>query len=157
MNVLPAPLAEPLHILEPWPWRSVLVVLVVGGLLLWTLRRWLKNRRNRTDSDAGPLPKVESAFAREVTAIRQRAVESSFYRLGCHELADLLRGVLRRRHGERFAYLTARETATRLVGDGFAGLLVDASAARFGRSIPDKRLLTELCSRALELHVEETG
>ena len=153
MTDLPAGLADPLHILEPWPWRALVIGLAGGALAVWLVWRWVRGRLDRAGVESAPGPEVVtlSAFGEAVEGIRERARESSFFRLGCHELAGLLRGRLRSRHGESFAYLTAQEAAARLRGDGCAELLVDVSTARFARRIPDAAVLDALCDRALAL------
>lgn len=158
MTNLPAPLAEPLHILEPWPWRAIAVAIVAASLAIWLLWRWLRARGRQAEA-VRPVPDLPSAsaFAEAVERIRERARQSSFFRLGCHELAQLLRDVLKVRHGAKFAYLTARETAAGLDGDGYAELLVEVSAARFGRGVPSAKALDALCARALELEVRDAS
>lgn len=152
MTDLPAPLADPLHILEPGPWRKVLVVTVLAAVVFWLFWLWVR-RRLAARSEPSPPPVAPSlgAFAEAIEAIRRRTGESQRFRHGCHELAELLRGRLRTRHGDGLAYLTALEIEARLEGDAGAELLVEVSATRFARRPPNTRLFDGLCDRALEL------
>lgn len=153
---LPAGLAEPLHILEPWPWRSTLATAVLVTLALLLLRwlwHWWRRRPPAPTGERLVVPlRRRSVFGEAVEAILHRARESRDFRSACHELALLLRSAWESQRGDRIRYLTAQEIADRFGENRRARLLLTLAELRFGRRTPDENDLEGLCELALEAY-----
>ena len=151
MRDLPAPLARPLHILEPWPWKEALGWLLAGVVLFLLVRRWIRWRRRRQATRSAPAPGTTplGGFSDKVESIRSQARESGRFRQGCHELALLLRGTLAPPGSGNLDTLTARETERRLGDGALTRLLVLLADLRFGRRAPDEGDLDTACQLAI--------
>ena len=158
MTALPAPLAAPLHILEPWPWRQA-VGWLLAAIALYLLVRWWARRRRRGPTSRGRPAGVSGrrGFAASVDTIRQRARKSGRYRRGCHELALLVRQTLEPLASRRLDVLTAREIKGRLGDDGRTRLLVLVADLRFGRRSPTRSDFDGACDLALEVSEAADG
>lgn len=163
---LPGGLAEPLHLLEPSPYPSMLLagllLLAAFGLLLWLGQ----HRRRAVLAPAGPVgpppPPVADSIAARIREIHQRYRPARKRRRGCHELAATLRHHLdrtaRAAHiGPPFATLTAREIGRRL-GDRPVARLLDLLAdLQFSRRLPSRDDFDGACALALEVVGEGRG
>ncbi len=160
MRDLPAPLADPLHILEPWPWRQALVWSLLV-LALWLLARWWWRRRGTRRSDVEDWRSIVlppgSSFEGELDAIRRRANASGVYRRACHELSKLLRITLERFSGRSLDAYTSREIRRQLGDDEHTELLVMVSDLRFGRRAPTRGEFERACDSALQNQTTKSG
>ena len=143
---LPAPLAEPLHLLQPSPWPDRLAILLVV-LLAALVGRWLLRRRRPAPRPVEAAPAVTSApiaEPRTVEAIRQRFDVRGRYRSGCHALAAAVRRHLGDR-GHPSTTWTARDIVRRVDDPALGQLAQRLANARFGRREPARREFHSLC------------
>jgi len=152
MKRLPAGLADPAHLLEPWPWQQAFMLVLLSLLAAWLLWKVLRRR--------GPAPpgRPHTGSARldplteALEGIRSRATASGNYRRACHELAILVRSAFEGRHGSRVRVLTARELA-QTFGEGARTRLIALLAGlRFGRREPTHRDFEAACDLVHEAH-----
>jgi hypothetical protein len=151
---LPRGLADPLHILEPFPgWARAAIVAALLLALLWMLwRRWARRRRVpvAARSPRRVAPRLDS-IAEVIRRIRRRYPDAGSYRQGCHELSAVLRSFLERGSPHPFSILTAREIA-RALGEGEQTRLFDRLAElQFARRAPSRRDFRAICDLALEV------
>lgn len=120
MQELPAGLADPLHLPDPYPSSGLLGAL--AALLLLTLLAVLwRRRRRRPPAASAPPPAVHvdaaSAIGKAIEDVRRRFSGSRDYRHGCHALAGLLRAHFEARTTRPLTTLTAREMPS-AIGEG---------------------------------------
>lgn len=138
--MLPADLAEPLHILPPGEGPNPILWWLLALLALFAFSLWRRWRRMTAAPAASVVPAAEvepTELERSLEAIRRRALDTGHYRQGCHELAAALREHHEKRKGQPLTRLTAREILAlgeTAVGNLFARL----GDLQFGRRAPER-------------------
>ena len=157
MNPLPAPPADPLHILPPWSFlAAVLAALLLLGLLaLFLVRRWLR-RREAAEPGAPPVPKPPPAagpvkIGAEIERLRQEFLRSKDFREGCHALAALAKAHLARRTGLGVEEMTSSEIAGAVKAPRVGELMTRLARRRYGRKEPERKHFVEACDGAREV------
>lgn len=157
MTPLPAGLAEPLHLLEPFNWRGLLsaalaaIVLAAIAYLLFRRRR-SRGRRVEAPPPGTSLPRSPVAgIAAAIAAIRGRYSRLRRFRAGCHELSTVLRDHFGQRGRHRYSTLTAREIGERLGDTPMTRLLSLLAELQFGRREPGEADLETICDLAVEM------
>lgn len=150
---LPAGLAEPLRYLSPaWMWVPLYVLLAAAtAALLWWLRRRTRLAAESRAGSGTPTPSPRpgpGGMLEQIQALRQQVLEHADYRLGCHELARLLREHVYRRRGKRLFTLTAREIGERIEDQGLASLFSLVAELQFRRAEPSRDDFEGICDIA---------
>ncbi len=159
MEELPAGLADPLHLAQPFPFRTLAVIGLLAVLaLLWMLWRRLRRRRPPAPAAAvsPPLSPPAAGIGAAITAIRGRFLDAD-RRRGCHQLSETLRAHLERGGRHRFSTLTAGEIAA-AIGDVAVARFFDLLAdLQFGRREPSRSDFDGLCDLACDVVVAGGG
>lgn len=155
MSSLPGDLADPLHLLEPFPYKTLLVAAAVLGYLLWRLIRRLHRRKLAAPQPAPrSVPAAAAAaapIAERIEALWRRFRETGRFREGCHELAGLLRAQLEAERRRRFSSLTAGEIGRHLGDSPWSRLFSLLAGLQFGRRPPSRSDFQGVCELAAEV------
>ena len=173
MNPLPAPLADPLHVLPPaTPQALVAVVglaLLALALMIWWLRRRRRPRPAATaPSPPPPLPEAipSASIGDAIAAIERKYVRSKAFRDGCHALAAAVKRHLEQVTGLGVEEMTGAEIqeafaegvrvggprhGARVGGPQLGRFMTQLSARRYGREEPRRRDFVKACEKAREL------
>jgi len=121
MQDLPADLADPLHLADPYPFYGLLGALATLLLLALLTVLWWRRRRRTVAAALPPAPApptgASSGIWKAIEDVRLRFFRSQDYRRGCHALAALLRAHLEGTTAQPLSTLTAREMPA-AIGDG---------------------------------------
>ncbi len=156
---LPAPPADPLHILPSW---SLLLLLAGVGLLLlalaWLVLRYLRRRRPPAPAAAPPPvppPAAEApedrSIAARIRALERRFLESKAYREGCHALAGAAKAHLGLNTDLDAERMTSSEIAAAAKDDRVGRFMTSLATRRFGREEPRRRHFVAACKEAREV------
>lgn len=156
MSDLPAGLAEPLHILDPLPWRA----LALWALLILLAGAWLLYRRFRRRSTTVPPPPPgtppPAADGASVSDLREHYGRLRDYRGGCHALASHMRARAGEKSGRRLATLTADEIALAVKDAGVVSVFELLAELQFRRREPSSHDFYGICDLAA-LALRERG
>ena len=157
MNPLPAPIADPLHVLPP---ASLLALMALAGLVLLLLALLVLRRLGRRSRPAAatpiPPPPVPAdvptaGIGDRIAAIERKFTRSKRFRDGCHALAAAVKQHLAQATGLGVEEMTSAEIAERL-GDARVGrFMTGLSRRRYGRREPRRRDFGAACHEAREL------
>lgn len=174
MNPLPAPPADPLHVLPPVSLTTLLAMAAPALLLLATIlfRLWLA-RRQRTaaapkPSSPPPVPEAVPAtsIGEAIATIEAQFTRSKAFRDGCHALAAAVKRHLAQVTGLGVEEMTGAEIAEafaegvrvggprhgrRVGGPKLGRFMTGLSARRYGREEPRRRHFVAACEEAREL------
>lgn len=159
MNGLPGGLADPLHLSYPVPWTALMIfgLLLLFGILLALLLAWVRRPSTPPPVPQPAAPARGVGIADAIEELRRRHGTSSSFRVGCHELALLLRRHFEQASGHEYSTWTAGEMR-RHVGDTalsrFFGFLADL---QFGRRRPNQNDFDGACDLALDVARGTTG
>ena len=135
-------------------WVPLYVLLAAAtAALLWWLRR---RTRRAAQSGAESTPATATAWPgrggmrEQIQALRRQVLEHADYRLGCHELAQLLREHFSRRRAKRLFTLTAREIGARIEDEGLASLFSLLAELQFRRAEPSRDDFEGICDIAAD-------
>ncbi len=174
MNPLPAPPADPLHVLPP---ASLPALLALAGLVLALLgvilvKLWLARRsRAAATKPPAPPPTVPEALPAAsigdaIAAIERKYGRSKAFRDGCHALAAAVKRHLERVTGLGVEEMTGAEIeeafaegvrvggprhGKRIGGPKLGRFMTGLSARRYGREEPRRRHFVKACEEAKEL------
>ena len=155
---LPAPPADPLHILPAWTW---LLLLAGGGLLLLALA-WLvfQTLRRRQPAPAVEPPSVPrpvatavpaGSIAARIRALERKFLESKAFREGCHALATAVKAHLGLETGLPAERMNSSEIAAAVEDDRVGRFMISLAQRRFGREEPRRRHFVAACEEAREM------
>ncbi len=152
MSPLPAPPADPLHILPTLSlWLLLAGIALLFLALAWLLFRYLRRKRSQSPPQPPPVlqptPVVSPAigFGTRVEAIERKFLKTKAFREGCHTLAAAVKKQL---GVER---LTSPEIV-RAVEDRRVGrFMTRLSWRRYGRDEPRRKHFVAACRQAREV------
>ncbi len=157
-GALPAPPADPLHILPYW---SVLLLLAAALCFLlflaWLLIKFLRRRRPPTPTPApppvprAPVPSPSIGIATRIEAIERKFLESKAFREGCHALAGVTKAHLGKRTGKPVERMTSSEIASAIEDPSVGGFMTRLSQRRYGRDEPRRKHFVKACAEAREV------
>ena len=161
MTPLPAPPADPLHILQPTTLLALAAVaagLLAMLLLLW-LRHHLRRRARRaappppTPATAPPARQPAAGIATRIRDLEEKILASKAFREGCHRLAMLIKTHLGQRTGIDVERMTSSEIERRFDDDGeidsrIGEFMTGLSRRRYGRAEPGRRDFVAACEEA---------
>ncbi len=157
-GALPAPPADPLHILPYWSILLLLAAALCLALFLaWLLFRYLRRRRPPTPAPApppvprAPVPVPSAGVADRIEAIERKFLESKAFREGCHALAGVAKAHLGKRTGKPVERMTSPEIANAIEDERVGGFMTRLSRRRYGRNEPRRKHFKEACAEAREL------
>jgi hypothetical protein len=155
---LPAPPADPLHILPAW---SLLLLLAAVGLLLlalaWLIFRVLRRHQPPPAVEPPPAPRPAparpdaSSIATRIGDLENRFLESKAFREGCHALAGVVKAHLGRSSGLDAEHMTSSEIAAAVKDDRVGRFMTGLAGRRFGREEPRRRHFVAACQEAREV------
>lgn len=154
MNELPAPLADPLHLPNPYPYGEAFLWLAALSLLVF-LWRWWRRSRPRAAAAAvpggapAPLSPAASGIGKVIDEIRNRWLIRD-PRQGCHELSAALRSHYEKASREPLSTLTAREIAAAVGDSAVAAFFELLAELQFRRRAPSGDELRGICRLAAE-------
>ena len=156
MNQLPAGLAEPLHLVNPYPYGKALAFLAALLLLALLWAWWRRRRRSAPSSPAAapppiPPPPPASTIEKAIAEIRLRYVETRRHREGCHELAEVLRTYYEKACGKPLSRLTVREIGTVLGDSAVTALFELLAEMQFRRRQPSSDEFSQICETATDV------
>ena len=147
---LPAPLAEPLHLLQPSPWPDRLLWLGLSLLGALALRWWLRRRRAAARPAPAARPTTTTTTSdrteRTVEEIRRRFDSRGQYRRGLHALAEAIRRHLAG-HGHPSSTWTAGDIGEHADDPALASVSERLAEVRFRRREPERRDFHALCDQ----------
>ncbi len=157
-GALPAPPADPLHILPYW---SVLLLLAAALLFLlllaWLLVRYLRRRRPPAPASApppvprAPVPAPSIGVATRIEALERKFLETKAFREGCHALAGVAKAHLGKRTGKPVERMTSPEIAIQIEDPRVGRFMTALSRRRYGRDEPRRRHFVKACAQAREV------
>lgn len=151
MDDLPVGLADPLHLLPPFPYRDLLwtVALLLLIACWWW---WRRRRRPREEATAPPAPKPVPAPPSKIDLaiddIARRTHEARAFRQGCHELAAVLRQYFETKLGEPLSTLTVKEIDDTVDRPWLAGCFRQLAKLQFARRVPEAPDFDDACDQA---------
>ena len=174
MIPLPAPPADPLHVLPP---ASLLALMALVGLALiaFLLLAWwlLRRRRHRSIAEPPPVPPTPvsepvpaASIDTAIEAIERQFLRSKAFRDGCHALAAAVKRHLERATGLGVEEMTGSEIeqafakgvrvggprlGARIGGPVLGRFMTGLSTRRYGRKEPRRRHFVAACEEAREL------
>ncbi len=157
-GALPAPPADPLHILPYW---SVLLLMAAALcfvlFLVWLLYKYLRRRRPPAPEpppppvERAPVPAPSTGIATRIEAIERKFLETKAFREGCHALARAAKAHLGQRTGHPVERMTSPEIAIMVEDKRVGDFMTRLSRRRYGREEPRRRHFREACDRAREV------
>ena len=145
---LPAPAADPLHILPPF---MPLLLGLAGAALLVSVGIWLLMYYFSTRQAMTPRVRQHSRtadnVAAQIRAIQKRTNGTGEFREGCHELSFLLKSHFEQSTGLQVEEMTPGEIARTLKGP-LVGFFGELSRLQFGRPEPEKTDFDRACRLA---------
>ncbi len=173
MNPLPAPLADPLHVLPPAS-LPALLALAALALLALLLMIWRHLRRRRPEAVPPQVPPPQpvaeavpaASIGDAIAAIERKYVRSKAFRDGCHALATAVKRHLEKVTGLGVEEMTGAEIkrafaegvrvggprhGARVGGPKLGRFMTALSARRYGREEPRRRHFVAACEEAREL------
>jgi hypothetical protein len=123
------------------PWLLAVVPLVIGAILYWVTRWWMRRSVAPLAKPEAEGPPCHEAFLLRLEMLRRRRAELTAYQLAI-EVSEILRGYLEARYDFHIQYQTTREFLDSVVADsrfnpghrailsGFLGL---CDAVKFAR------------------------
>ncbi len=156
---LPAPPADPLHILPP----EILLMLLAGVALLLLALAWLVLRRflRRRQQAAPPAPPPvmqpppvatpATSIGTRIEAIERKFLKTKECRDGCHALATAAKGHLGRSTGLDAERMTSPEIMLAVKDVGVGLFMTNLSWLRYGRREPRRKHFVEACAKAREV------
>lgn len=157
-GALPAPPADPLHILPYW---SVLLLLIAALLFLLLLAglvlQYLSRRRGSAPASPpppvprAPVPEPSISVATRIEVLERKFLESKAYREGCHALAGVAKTHLGKRTGKPIERMTSPEIAIMVKDERVGAFMTRLSRRRYGRDEPRRKHFVEACAKAREV------
>ncbi len=157
-GALPAPPADPLHILPYW---SVLLLLAAALLFLlflaWLAYRVLRRRRPPAPTPApppvprAPVPVPAAGIANRIETIEREFLETKAFREGCHVLAAASKAHLAKHTGKPVERMTSPEIASMIEDGRVGGFMTRLSRRRYGRDEPRRKHFVTACAEAREV------
>ncbi len=157
-GALPAPPADPLHILPYW---SVLLLLAAALLfllaLVWLAYRLLRRRRPESPAQAppsvprAPVPAPAAGITSRIEAIERKFLETKAFREGCHVLAAAAKAHLARHTGKPVEHMTSPEISIMIEDARVGGFMTRLSRRRYGRDEPRRKHFVTACAEAREV------
>ncbi len=154
-GALPAPPADPLHILPYWSVLLLLAAALFFALFAaWLLFRYLRRRRPPVPAPApppvsqAPVPEPAIGVATRIEAIERKFLETKAFREGCHALAAVARAHLGKRTGKPVERMTSPEIASLIEDKRVGGFMTRLSRRRYGRDEPRRKHFVEACAEA---------
>ncbi len=155
---LPAPAADPLHIMP----RAIFILLLAGLILLllvlaWLILRRFFRRRPRPVAPPPPPPRLAptptpaSDVGSRIQAIEREFLESKQFREGCHTLARVAKAHLGRSTGKPVERMTSPEIAIVIEDERVGRFMNSLSRRRYGREEPRRKHFVEACAEAREM------
>lgn len=157
-GALPAPPADPLHILPYWSLMllmaaALLFLLFLAGLLL----QYLSRRRSSAPASPqppvprAPVPEPSISVGTRIKALEREFLKSKAYREGCHALAGVAKSHLGKRTGKPIERMTSPEIAILVDDERVGGFMTRLSRRRYGREEPRRKHFVEACAKAREV------
>ena len=150
---LPGDLAAPLHILTPdegihWAWW-----ILIGLMAALIILEQLINGPVEVDLEEPekPVRKATPMPPHFVDEVKNRFDKEGYFRLGCHALADGLRGYLSARSGDDLSTSTASEVEEQIGSDPAVEALRFLSHLQFQRMEPTRRHFHQACDLVAEV------
>ena len=155
---LPAGLEDPLHLMEPWPWGKLLMVVFLTLLLaflVWRRRRRPVEKVLVTPPPLPGSPPPPRGLVEAVGDLRRRYGRTGDFRRACHDLAELVRRHLEHRSGRPYSVLTAGEIRRQEGDTPLARIFGRLAGLQFGRVAPSRRDFDETCDSLIQATQEK--
>lgn len=157
-GALPAPPADPLHVVPEWSIMLLEAVAILLALFLaWLALRYLPRRRPPAPAPAPPpvprasVPVPSAGVATRIEAIERKFLKTKEYREGCHVLAGVAKAHLGKRTGKPVERMTSPEIAMVIEDPRVGGFMTRLSRRRYGRDEPRRKHFVKACAEAREL------